>query len=100
MKLKITVAIEHANGEPAVQPTTMDVEIPEFEAFTSPETFGAVFDTCERQAIKLRNEAMRVAIENYLNELVKKRCRAQEEKGNELKSREAIPSMLNWVVSP
>jgi hypothetical protein len=51
----------------------MDAEIPEFEAFSSPETFGAVFDSCERQAIKLRNEAMRVAIENYLNELVKKR---------------------------
>ncbi len=73
MKLKITVAIEHANGEPAVQSTTMEGEIPEFEAFSSPETFGAVFDTCERQAIQLRNEAMRVAIENYLNELGKKR---------------------------
>lgn len=73
MKLKITVAIEYANGEPAVQATTMDAEIPEFEAFSSPETFGVVFDPCERQALQLRNEAMRVAIENYLNELVKKR---------------------------
>jgi hypothetical protein len=53
MKLKITVDSEHANGESAVQSTTMQVEIPECEAFSSPETFGAVFDTCERHAIKI-----------------------------------------------
>jgi len=61
MKLKVTVAIENANGEPVVQSTTMDVDIPEFEEFIGPDTFGAVFDTCERNAIKLRNDAMRVA---------------------------------------
>jgi hypothetical protein len=72
MKLKITVDIENANGEPAVQPTMIDIEIPDFEEFTGPETFGAVFDKCEQNALKIRNEAMSMAIENYLNELVKK----------------------------
>ena len=78
MKLKITVDIENANGEPAVQPTMINVEIPDFEEFTDPETFGAVFDKCERNALKIRNEAMSMAIEKYLNELVKKRRKSQE----------------------
>jgi hypothetical protein len=78
MKLKITVDIENTNGEPTVQPTMIDVEIPDFEEFTDSEILGAVFDKCERNALKIRNEAMSMAIEKYLNELVKKRRKSQE----------------------
>jgi hypothetical protein len=73
MKLKITVEIENTDGSAAVEKTVIDVEVPDFEAFTGPDTFGADFDKYERKVLKARNEAIEAATEKYLSEMAKKK---------------------------
>jgi len=72
MKVKITVEIENTDSSAAVEKTTIDVDVPEFEEFTGPDTFGAVFDKYERKVLKARNEAVEAATEKYLSEMAKK----------------------------
>ena len=72
MKMQITVNIQTDDGAPGAEPTQIEVEVPNFEAFTGPEAFGAVFHEYEQQVIKARNTAIEVATENYLTELAKK----------------------------
>ena len=74
MKLAITVKLNHADGTAALDPTTIEVEVPDFEDFTGPERFGEVFDQYERRVLKARNEAIEAATEKYLGELVKKKA--------------------------
>src|SRR5690242_21279917 len=81
MKLKITVDIEGQDGEAIVQPTIIDVDIPDFEEYTGPDNFGLVFHQCEQNAIKVRNEAIRQAMEKYLAELAKKKAAEAAVKG-------------------
>lgn len=73
MKVKITVNIENTDGSAVTEPTTIDVDVPEFEEFTGPEKFGEVFDHYERKVLKARNEAIEAATEKYLSELAKKK---------------------------
>jgi hypothetical protein len=72
VKVKIKVEIENTDGTSAVEPTTIDVDIPDFEDFTGPDTFGAVFDKYERKVLKARNKAIEAATEKYLSEMAKK----------------------------
>lgn len=72
MKLQITVNIQTDDGAPGAEPTQIEVEVPNFEAFSGPEAFGAVFHEDEQQVIKARNKAIEVATEKYLTELAKK----------------------------
>lgn len=87
MKLKITVDIENTAGDLAAESTTIEVEVPEFEAFTGPDKFGEVFDQYERKVLKARNEAIATATEKYLSEMAKKKHsqRHQKSRVNELK---------------
>jgi hypothetical protein len=73
MKVQIIVNIKNEDNSEAAESTTIEVNVPEFEAFTGPETFGEVFDHYERNVLKARNEAVAAATENYLSELAKKK---------------------------
>ncbi len=73
MKVQIIVNMTHEDHSQAVESTVIEVNVPEFEAFTGPENFGEVFDHYERTVLKARNEAVATATENYLSELVKKK---------------------------
>ena len=73
MKVQIIVNIKNEDNSEAAESTTIEVNVPEFEAFTGPEKFGEVFDHYERNVLKARNEAVEAATENYLSELAKKK---------------------------
>ena len=72
MKMEIRINLKETDGAPATEATTIEVEVPDFEAFTGPEKFGEVFDAYERTVLKARNEAVAAATEKYLSELAKK----------------------------
>src|SRR5947209_411092 len=78
MKVQIIVNITHEDHSQAAESTAIEVNVPEFEAFTGPENFGEVFDQYERNVLKARNEAVAAATENYLSELAKKTVRAKK----------------------
>ena len=62
----------------------IEIDVPDFEAFTGPGKFGEIFDQYERKVLKSRNEAIEAATEKYLSELAKKepRKRQRSEKEN------------------
>jgi len=72
MKMRITVNIENDDNTEAVESTAIELGIPNFDAFTGPDTFGEIFDRYERKALEARNDAMKAATEKYLSELAKK----------------------------
>src|SRR5579859_570593 len=78
MKLEITINLKETDGVPVTEATTIEVEVPDFEAFTGPARFGEVFDAYEREVIKARNEAVAVATEKYLSEMAKKKQSQRE----------------------
>ena len=85
MKMRITVNIENDDNTEAIEPTAIELGIPNFEAFTGPDKFGEVFDQYERKALEARNDAMKAATEKYLSELAKKntvRDRGRERKNH------------------
>lgn len=73
MKLQITVDIKNDDGALGAKSTIIEVNIPDFEAFTGPDKFGEVFDEYERTVLKARNEAIAAATEKYLSEMAKKK---------------------------
>ena len=81
MKMQITVNIKNEDNSEVAEPTTIEVNVPEFEAFTGSDKFGEVFDQYERKVLKARNEAIEAATEKYLSELAKKKPR--QRRGNE-----------------
>lgn len=72
MRVKITVQMENTDGTSAVEATTIDVDVPDFEEFTGPDKFGVVFNQYEQKVLKARNESIKAATEKYLSELAKK----------------------------
>jgi len=72
MKLQITIDIKKDDGSEGAESTVIEVNVPDFEAFTGPDTFGEVFDEYERTVLKARNEAIATASEKYLSEMAKK----------------------------
>src|ERR1700746_2879199 len=73
MKMRITVNIKNEDDSEVAEPTTIEVEVPDFEAFTGPDKFGEVFYQYERKVLKARNEAIEAATEKYLSELAQKK---------------------------
>jgi hypothetical protein len=73
MKMQITVNIKNEDNSEVAEPTTIEVAVPDFEAFTGPDKFGEVFDQYERKVLKARNEAIEAATEKYLSELAQKK---------------------------
>ena len=83
MKMQITVNIKNEDNSEIAEPTIIEVDVPEFEAFTGPDKFGEVFDQYERNVLKARNEAIEAATEKYLRELAqKKQPRKKNREGN------------------
>jgi len=85
MKMRITVNIENDDNTEAVEPTEIELGIPNFEAFTGPDKFREVFDQYERKALEARNDAMKASTEKYLSGLAKKntvRDRSRERKNH------------------
>jgi hypothetical protein len=81
MKMRIIVNIENDENTEAIESTVIEQDIPDFEAFTGPDTFGKVFDQYERKVLEARNDAVKAATEKYLSELAKKkRCQRQRNK--------------------
>ena len=72
MKMRIRVTLHDEDESEVTEATSMEVQIPDFEAFTGPDTFGEVFDQYERTALEARNGVMEAVTEKYLNELAKK----------------------------
>ena len=63
----------------------IEVEVPNYQAFTGPEQFGEIFDQYERRVLEARNAVVKAATENYLSEMTKKntvRDRGTERKSN------------------
>ena len=69
MKMQITVNIKNEDGSALTEPTTMEVDIPEIEAFTGPKVFDEVFDQYERGVLEVRNGVVEEATEKYLSEV-------------------------------
>jgi hypothetical protein len=72
MKMRITVNIEKKDGSELTETTTIEVDIPEIEAFTGPRVFDEVFDHYERGVLEARNGVVEEATEKYLSEVAKK----------------------------
>ena len=73
MKIQMIVHIKNDDGTFGADSTAIEVDVPNYEAFTGPENFGEVFDQYERKVLKARNEAIEVATEKYLSELAQKK---------------------------
>ena len=73
MKIEILIKIIDADGNESFEPVIVTGELPDFSEFTGPDNFQEVCDKVERTAIKVRNESMKQAIENYSSELSKKK---------------------------
>ena len=72
MKMRLRGTLHNEDESEVTEETTVEVEVPDFEAFTGPDTFGEVFDQYEQTAQEARNGVMRAVTEKYLNELAKK----------------------------
>ncbi len=72
MKMQIIVNIKNEDDSELTEPTTIEVDIPEVEAFTGPEVFDEVFDHYERGVIEARNGIVEKATEKYLSAVAKK----------------------------
>ena len=72
MKMRIRVTLHDEDESEVTEATSMEVEVPNYEAFTGPDTFGEVFDQYEQTALDARNGMMKAVTEKYLNELAKK----------------------------
>ena len=73
MKMRIRVTLHDEDEEPVTEATTMEVQVPDFEAFTGPDTFGKVFDQYERKVLEARNDVVEAATEKYLGAMAKKK---------------------------
>ena len=72
MKMRIKVTMHDEDESEVTEATTLEVEVPNFEAFTGPDTFGEVFDQYEQTALEARNGVMEAVTEKYLGGLAKK----------------------------
>jgi hypothetical protein len=53
MKMRIRVTLHNEDDSEATEATTMEVEVPDFEAFTGPDTFGEYLINTSRKRWKL-----------------------------------------------
>src|SRR5947207_13264762 len=93
MKMRITVNIENEDNTEVTEPTTVEVDIPEMEAFTGPGVFDQVFERYERGVLEARNGVVGEATEKYLSTVGKKKP-SRRQNGKEessLKDQESIP---------
>jgi len=77
VKMRISVTIENEDGSAFVDPTTVEVGVPEVEAFTSPQVFDQIFHQYEQTVLTARKEVFEEATENYLSAVGKKNARSR-----------------------
>jgi len=96
--MRISVAIENEDGSAFADPTTIEVSVPEVEAFTSPKVFDQVFDQYERKVLEARNDVVEEATEKYLSAVGEKKRSRSERAGEErsFSDQRNIPSMRRW----
>lgn len=73
MKIQMIVHIKNDDGTFGADSTAIEVDVPNYEAFTGPEKFGEVFDQYERKVLEARNDVVKTATERYLDEMVQKK---------------------------
>lgn len=73
MKMRITVTIENEDESAFTEPVTIELGIPEVEAFTGPQVFDEVFECYERGVLEARNGVVEEATQRYLSEVAKKK---------------------------
>jgi len=73
MKIQMIVHIKNEDGTLGADSTAIEVDVPNYEAFTGPENFGEVFDQYERKVLEARNDVVKVATEKYLSEMAQKK---------------------------
>ena len=73
MKMEIIVKLTDDKGNEVLKPVTVDTDVPDFDDFTGPDRFREDFDVLEKAVLKARNRAAKIAIEEYLAELSKKK---------------------------
>jgi hypothetical protein len=73
MKIQMIVHIKNDDGTLGAESTTIEVDVPNYEAFTGPEQFGEVFDQYERKVLEARKEVTEAATEKYLGAMSKKK---------------------------
>jgi len=74
MKIQMIVHVKNDDGTLGAESTAIEVDVPNYEAFTGPEQFGEVFDQYEQKVLEARNEVIEVATEKYLSGMVKKKA--------------------------
>lgn len=72
MKMRIKVTLHDEDESEVTEATTLEVDVPDFEAFTGPDTFGEIFHQYEQTALEARNGVMEAVTEKYVGGLVKK----------------------------
>ena len=74
MKVQMVVHIKNDDGTCGANSTAeIEVDVPNYEAFTGPENFGEVFDQYERKVLEARNEVVKAATEKYLDGMAQKK---------------------------
>ncbi len=73
MKIQMIVHIKNDDGTFGADSTAIEVDVPNYEAFTEPKNFGEVFDQYERKVLEARNDVVKSATEKYLDEIAKKK---------------------------
>jgi hypothetical protein len=56
MKIQMIVHMKNDDGILGAESTIIEVDVPNYEAFTGPEQFGEVFDQYERKVLETRKE--------------------------------------------
>lgn len=79
MKMRLSVSIENEDGSAFADLTTVEICVPEVEAFTSPHVFDQIFDQYEQAVLEARNGVVEEATEKYLSAVGKKK-RSQSER--------------------
>ena len=73
MKMEITIKIKNDDGTVTEVPIEKEVYIPGYDDYKGPDTFLQDFDVAEKAVIKLRDDAIKDALETYLAGISKKK---------------------------
>ena len=73
MKIQMIVHMKNDDGTLGAESTTIEVDVPNYEAFTGPEQFGEVFDQYERKVLEARKDVVKSVTEKYLDGMAQKK---------------------------
>ena len=73
MKMRMTIEIINDDGTITKVPIQKDTEIPGYDDYKGPDSFLQDFDVCEKAVLKLRDDAVKEAMDAYLADVSKKK---------------------------